>query len=481
MKKTILSFLLLSTLAVSSLAAKSPDSEYKIEISDKITIGSSRAYECVATIAHLAGFPEFNIRQYSDDFANYDEYFKKYLNNQDVAQAILYFQKLRNENQFAYDSVASIGTYLSDDCHSFRTSYKNVKKYLEPRAGDPKKIKEVVAAFYEATDFDVFYQSQMSAYEKSLQPLYSNKDELIKGLECFESYYKTNVNKINITVSVLNGNNGYGTSFNDGKKLYFEPKLCPGYSANFIFHELSHPLSNALVDKIVKNKIIMDYVEADFTGAKKQIMQSMAYPTTKVYLCELFNRANTMNILKGFCDSDYITRMMTMDKGERFDEIFEVVDLLDKYRLGDYKNIEAFRPELEKGFIEILKAKQANSVQDNFDDILSPDDASSFTVFGKTYEAVYCGSQDLVGFQNYVLRKYWRLENAYEDVKNLQTNDYLPYNNYPENLVIKAGDVFRIEYLKNDGTGFIDYLRADENDLIDGEPVTRGFHLENLQ
>ena len=56
MKKTILSFLLLSTLAVSSLAAKSSDSEYKIEISDKITIGSSRAYECVATIAHLAGF-----------------------------------------------------------------------------------------------------------------------------------------------------------------------------------------------------------------------------------------------------------------------------------------------------------------------------------------------------------------------------------------------------------------------------------------
>ena len=132
MKKTILSFLLLSTLAVSSLAAKSSDSEYKIEISDKITIGSSRAYECVATIAHLAGFPEFNIRQYSDDFANYDEYFKKYLNNQDVARAILYFQKLRQENQFAYDSVASIGTYLSDDCHSFRTSYKNVKKYLEP-------------------------------------------------------------------------------------------------------------------------------------------------------------------------------------------------------------------------------------------------------------------------------------------------------------------------------------------------------------
>ena len=60
MKKTILSFLLLSSLAVSSLAAKTTDSEYKIEINDKITIGTSRAYECVATIAHLAGFPEFN-------------------------------------------------------------------------------------------------------------------------------------------------------------------------------------------------------------------------------------------------------------------------------------------------------------------------------------------------------------------------------------------------------------------------------------
>ncbi|SEP79165.1 protein of unknown function [Treponema bryantii] len=476
MKKTILSFLLLSSLAVSSLAAKTSDSEYKIEINDKITIGTSRAYECVATIAHLADFPEFNVKDYSDDFVNYDEYFNKYLNNQDVAKAILYFQKLKQQNGFAYDSVASVGTYLSDDCHSFRTSLKNVKKYLEPRAGDPKKIKEVVSAFYDATDFDTFYQSQMPAYEKALLPLYSKKDELIKGVECFESYYKTNVSKITITVSVLNGNNGYGTSFNDGKNLYFEPKLCPGYTENFIFHELSHPLSNPLVDKIVKNKVIMDYVEADFQGAKKHKMASMAYPTTKFYLYELFNRANTMNILKGFCDTSYITKEMLRDKQDRFDEIFEVVELLDKYRLGDYKNIDAFLPELEKGFIEILKAKQANPVEDNFYNVLSPDETSSFEVFGKTYKAEYCGSQDLTGFQDFVLRKYWRLEDAYNDVKEVQTIDILPYNNYP--FPVEAGEVFRIEYLRENGKSFFEYERADENDYIDGEPVTRGFYLE---
>ena len=70
MKKSILSVLLLSALAVSSLNAKNLDSEYKIEINDKITIKTSRSYECVAAIAHLAGFPEFNAPNRSEDFVS---------------------------------------------------------------------------------------------------------------------------------------------------------------------------------------------------------------------------------------------------------------------------------------------------------------------------------------------------------------------------------------------------------------------------
>ena len=56
------------------------------------------------------------------------------------------------------------------------------------------------------------------------------------------------------------------------------------------------------------------------------------------------------------------------------------------------------------------------------------------------------------------------------------TSDYLPYNNYP--FQVNEGDVFRIEYLMNDGTGYFEYLRADAGDIVDGEPVTRSFFTE---
>ena len=58
-KKQILSLILIGIFAILPVAA-SENSEYSIQINDKITIGTRRAYECSATIAHLAGFQEFN-------------------------------------------------------------------------------------------------------------------------------------------------------------------------------------------------------------------------------------------------------------------------------------------------------------------------------------------------------------------------------------------------------------------------------------
>ena len=64
---------------------------------------------------------------------------------------------------------------------------------------------------------------------------------------------------------------------------------------------------------------------------------------------------------------------------------------------------------------------------------------------------------------------------SYNDVCNYGTLDYLPYNNYP--FQVNTGDVFRIEYLMNDGSGFIEYLRSD-GEILDNQPITRGFLTE---
>ena len=103
----------------------------------------------------------------------------------------------------------------------------------------------------------------------------------------------------------------------------------------------------------------MKLVNKDLKGEKKKILQSQAYNNAETYLIELFNRANTNNILKGFCTEEYIKTYIEYDKNKcRFDEIAEVTELLDKYRNGNYKNLEEFRPELEKGFLKILNNKK---------------------------------------------------------------------------------------------------------------------------
>ena len=58
MKKSMFSILLPGIFAIFPLAAES--SEYSIQINEKLSIGTRRAYECTATIAHLAFMASFN-------------------------------------------------------------------------------------------------------------------------------------------------------------------------------------------------------------------------------------------------------------------------------------------------------------------------------------------------------------------------------------------------------------------------------------
>lgn len=91
------------------------------------------------------------------------------------------------------------------------------------------------------------------------------------------------------------------------------------------------------------------------------------------------------------------------------------------------------------------------------EDVL-PTKVDKMTVNGKEYDASYFGEQDLTELvEGLSSRRFWRLENAFEDFKALPKTsdifpegDVLPYNNYP--MLIESGQVFAIEYTKTDGT-----------------------------
>lgn len=130
----------------------------------------------------------------------------------------------------------------------------------------------------------------------------------------------------------------------------------------------------------------------------------------------------------------------------------------------------------------------ANQLFDSYRDALHSEDLTwikedidpvridTITVAGKEYEAAYFGKEDLTGVQDFSYREFWRLENAYDDLKNRpRTGDVLPYNNYP--MLIETEQVFILELGKTDGSVVRAYYRSDGNQW-EGMAVTEEFKAE---
>ncbi|WP_203457076.1 hypothetical protein [Paenibacillus tepidiphilus] len=98
----------------------------------------------------------------------------------------------------------------------------------------------------------------------------------------------------------------------------------------------------------------------------------------------------------------------------------------------------------------------------------------SITLQGKEYPASYFGKQDLTGFKDYAYREFWRLEDAYEDVKGLPLADnYLPYSEYP--MLIDTGQVFAITYTRTDGSVESEYHLSNGKLWEEGMYATQQF------
>ena len=98
----------------------------------------------------------------------------------------------------------------------------------------------------------------------------------------------------------------------------------------------------------------------------------------------------------------------------------------------------------------------------------------------KEYEASYFGEADMSSWSSeFSKRKYWRLENAYDDFKDKpKLEQVLPYNNYPP-INIEVGQIFVIDYYKSNETVERKYYIADGS-VWNDMPCTREFVLDYL-
>lgn len=96
-----------------------------------------------------------------------------------------------------------------------------------------------------------------------------------------------------------------------------------------------------------------------------------------------------------------------------------------------------------------------------------------FTINDKEYEASYYGKEDVTGFKEYKYFEYWRVENAYDDFKDMKKNrDYLPFDNYP--MLIFEGQVFILDITTTDNAVIRKFYRSDGGKWK-GQPATQEF------
>lgn len=108
---------------------------------------------------------------------------------------------------------------------------------------------------------------------------------------------------------------------------------------------------------------------------------------------------------------------------------------------------------------------------------IEPSRVDDITLQGKKYAASYFGKWDFNELKDYAYREFWRLEDAYEDVKDLPlVNNYLPYDNYP--MLIETGQVFMINYTKTDGSVEREYHLSNGKVWDEGTYSTQQFTVD---
>ena len=107
---------------------------------------------------------------------------------------------------------------------------------------------------------------------------------------------------------------------------------------------------------------------------------------------------------------------------------------------------------------------------------VEPIRTETLEIGGKMYQAAYFGEEDLSSaLPGYQRREFWRLENAYEDFKDCETTDVLPYDNFP--MQVEDGQMFAIDYTLADGSVERRLFRADGK-IWNGLPVAEQILLE---
>lgn len=232
-----------------------------------------------------------------------------------------------------------------------------------------------------------------------------------------------------------------------------------------------------------KLNLVIEYIESHLTD---EIDQD---EIAKIACCSYYDVGRIFSLIAGINISDYIRkRRLTLAGMELKYNGAKVIDMALKYGYDSpisfaraFQTFHGFNPSLASKSDMILNMFPRLIYQICVKEVLEVMKKEIITINGKEYEASYFGESDMSSWSDeFSKRKYWRLENAYDDFKDKpKLGQVLPYNNYPP-INIEIGQIFVIDYYKSNGIVERRYYISDGTVWKD-MPCTREFVPDYLQ
>jgi len=203
-----------------------------------------------------------------------------------------------------------------------------------------------------------------------------------------------------------------------------------------------------------KLNTVVDYIEDHLT---EEIDRD---EIARLACCSYYDVGRSFSLLAGIGISDYVRKRRLTQAGiELKHNGARVVDVALKYGYDSpvsfaraFQAFHGFNPSLADKTENVLSTYPRLIYRIKVEGVIEKIKNECISINGKKYEADYLGELDMSFWApGYLKRKFWRLENAYEEFKDYpRTTHVVPYNNYPP-VKISPKQIFIIEYHRADG------------------------------
>lgn len=232
-----------------------------------------------------------------------------------------------------------------------------------------------------------------------------------------------------------------------------------------------------------KLNLVIEYIESHLAD---EIDQD---EIARIACCSYYDVGRMFSLIADINISDYIRkRRLTLAGVELKYGNAKVIDVALKYGYDSpvsfaraFQAFHGYNPSLANKSDMMLNIFPRLIYQICVKEVLEAMKKEIITINGKEYEASYFGESDMSSWSDeFSKRKYWRLENAYDDFKDKpKLEQLLPYNNYPP-INIEIGQIFVIDYYKSNGIVERRYY-ISEGTVWKDMLCTREFILDYLQ